>query len=79
MKQNTKDIEEILRIINNIDAEVDKFINAETFSADRLEWVMENLQRVVVYEGRIEVEMRLGAMFCIWFNSVQNETNYICH
>ena len=55
------EIQEIKTIINNIDEEVDKWINEKDFAKDKLEYIMSHIERITVGSDTLVIKLDLLA------------------
>ena len=59
--ENRKDIQEIKDVIANIDTELDKYISSEDFNSNRVEFLIEHIDRITVNGSHFIIELDLLA------------------
>ncbi len=63
--EENEDIKEIEHVLENLDEELDKFINSSQFEDSKIDWLIEHTKKITVLENKdiaIELEMIAGVI-----------------
>lgn len=63
--EENEDLKEIEKTIDNIDSEIDSYINTSDFEDNKVEWLLERTKRITVLENKdlvIELDLVAGAI-----------------